>query len=1334
MGSIFGGKSSKVNKPSPESTLRVQTSVQGRPRAIGWGLGRLSGNMIWYGDFAAVEQQQSNSGGGKGGGGGCFAPEVIISGPPGGIPIGAIKAGDPVWCIDPETFERLEGEVQQVLVHDVADTNDQMIHIMHERASRPLHVTTNHYMWDDDYPACKREAGSYQAGDRLTHEVFGSVEVIDVIPQPQIEKTYNLVILPHHNFFADGILAHNGGGGGGGKGTGTYDYSVSTAIGICEGPVANVMSIFGNNAVDYLAPQIVSEAVPSGTTVTSGTSTYNSTTFLGNYAQQPWSRFTSAYGYPSPAYRGLAYISMMPLNLGTTNALPNFTFEVLFGINSDIPSFGPDANPADVIYDILTNANYGLPGFPAICIGDLTNLRTYCRSSGLLISPVVTDSKSANSMMQEILDGLGVEARWSGGVLDFIPYAETTTSNYGYTFTPVMTPVYALTDDDFIVGSSGSGSSNDGSPIVIHRKRAADLYNVTRVEYLDRSQSYNPAIAEQSDAASINFYGRQRIADVKQMHFFADSRAATTSAAIQLQRAQVSTTYTFALGQQYILLDPMDIVTLTHAAAGLDNQAVRITEIQEQTDRSLLITAEEVFGTVSAPRFGHQAAAGFQPNANSDPGSINTPYIFEAPWQITGAYEISVALSGQNTAIWGGANIYVSYDNLNYKFVGEAVGNARHGVLTAAIASIASGANGEAVTDTVNPLKVALTQSKTALVSGSAIDMESLNTACFVGGEVIAYRDAVLTGAAAYTLSPLKRGGYGSVISAHQAGDPFARLDGSIFTFGYDDTRVGSTLYIKFQSFNIYGGGAVPLDTLQPSIYTIKGPGVPHDVQNLNESTDPNIGVIIGWTPVIDKDLEGYEVRQGSQWDSATVLVTNLQSNSFKVGLIPTGTVTYAVKAINLLGHYSIHASYVQAVITSPPPTTITGSFDGPNYVLQWTAVQGSLATDHYEIRYGANWATGTQVGTVKGTRFSSQAGWVGQRHFYICAVDIAGNIGTTASATLTVIAPSRVVGISQEVIDNNVLLKWTASTGTLPIASYEVRKGAVYATADVIGHINGTFDVLFETDSGVYTYWLVAIDTAGNYGTEASISATVSQPPDYVLHSNIQSLLNGTVVNLAAEASSLIGPFNTDETWQGHFTSHSYNAPQDQVSAGYPYYLEPSATSASYEEVVDYSAVLGGTKITLTLTSQAITGSVTLQPTISIKKLSTDSWTDYPNVSSVYASNFQFVKVRYDLTGNDKSLVRITGLSIRLDVKTATDGGSMTANAGDVGGTFVPFNVTFVDVTSIVVTPKTTAARFAFYDFVDAPYPTGFKVYLENASGNRVTGPFSWQAQGQRL
>ena len=60
---LFGG--SKATQASvPDTKLRIQTAVAGKPIPIGCGQDRFAANLIWYGDF----QSQSQSVGGKGGG------------------------------------------------------------------------------------------------------------------------------------------------------------------------------------------------------------------------------------------------------------------------------------------------------------------------------------------------------------------------------------------------------------------------------------------------------------------------------------------------------------------------------------------------------------------------------------------------------------------------------------------------------------------------------------------------------------------------------------------------------------------------------------------------------------------------------------------------------------------------------------------------------------------------------------------------------------------------------------------------------------------------------------------------------------------------------------------------------------------------------------------------------------------------------------------------------------------------------------------------------------------------------------------------------------------
>jgi hypothetical protein len=53
----------------------------------------------------------------------------------------------------------------------------------------------------------------------------------------------------------------------------------------------------------------------------------------------------------------------------------------------------------------------------------------------------------------------------------------------------------------------------------------------------------------------------------------------------------------------------------------------------------------------------------------------------------------------------------------------------------------------------------------------------------------------------------------------------FTRLDGSIGRFYYQDSLIGQTIYLKFASMNIVGGGLQNLNSLPVYTYTVRGTG-----------------------------------------------------------------------------------------------------------------------------------------------------------------------------------------------------------------------------------------------------------------------------------------------------------------------------------------------------------------------------------------------------------------------------------------------------------------------------------------------------------------------------
>jgi hypothetical protein len=65
-----GGKSSTIATEEPRlGNLRVQTSMYGLAQPMVWGQTRVTGNLLWFGNFRAVATTTTSEQGGKGGGG-----------------------------------------------------------------------------------------------------------------------------------------------------------------------------------------------------------------------------------------------------------------------------------------------------------------------------------------------------------------------------------------------------------------------------------------------------------------------------------------------------------------------------------------------------------------------------------------------------------------------------------------------------------------------------------------------------------------------------------------------------------------------------------------------------------------------------------------------------------------------------------------------------------------------------------------------------------------------------------------------------------------------------------------------------------------------------------------------------------------------------------------------------------------------------------------------------------------------------------------------------------------------------------------------------------------
>lgn len=383
----------------------------------------------------------------------------------------------------------------------------------------------------------------------------------------------------------------SGAGGKGGKGLGSSggkksanaQYAVDVAFGICQGPVSLVGASHGSGG---------SNRIWANGGIAAGVAGVGLNFYTGGDGQAPDPVFVSAdTNHPVIGYSGTAYVTGTPLSLGASPALPNISFEVT-GIAAGTagPNFPDDARPDAIVADLLTNPRYGA-GFPPGNLdtaGALADWGTYCQAAQLAMSLLLDRQQPCARWLEEIAQLTVSAVVWSGNLLKIIPYGDAPLSANGASWTPNLTWQYALTDADFLPFSGAD------DPVQLTRADPAQATNWLSLEYMDSGNSYNPQVVPVFDQSAIDLYGLRTEPPI-QAHEFTNPVSAAVSAQLLLQRRlYLRNTVKFRLGWRYALLEPMDIVLVTDAALGLAAAPYRITEIDEDDDGALTVTAEEI--------------------------------------------------------------------------------------------------------------------------------------------------------------------------------------------------------------------------------------------------------------------------------------------------------------------------------------------------------------------------------------------------------------------------------------------------------------------------------------------------------------------------------------------------------------------------------------------------------------------------------------------------------------------------------------------------------------------------------------------------------------------
>lgn len=516
-------------------------------------------------------------------------------------------------------------------------------------------------------------------------------------------------------------------------------------------------------------------------------------------------------------------------------------------------------------------------------------------------------------------------------------------------------------------------------------------------------------------------------------------------------------------------------------------------------------------------------------------------------------------------------------------------------------------------------------------------------------------------------------------------------------------------------------------------------------------------------------DIDYFEVESIDDGDSTVPTpIAQVKGNTYSVPVKGSGTKNYRVRAVDIAGNVSpwsecnasIEPPYAplsfKAVIVDDHielswadphkgrPSSTRLPILSYDIVRQWTETRDDGMVQTFEEDYGTYDALALSVPAVP----------TGSHTFMVRARDTGGNTGTWAIADISVFNPGRVMFYNCSSVDNNVMLYWQEPKITsFPIQAYILYEVDEYGYYAEIGRTDSLFSAQIENKAGQYTYGVRAMDVAGNIGEMSVITMWVAQPPDFIMYHDYDSLFNGEKEHIVLSGDGyMFGPVIVDETWDENVLRVSELtgvAPDDvtwqtKVDNNYPNYMSPYLdVTASYTETIDVGVEVPSTKITITPTSIVLEGNPTMACKIEVSA-DGEFWREMAdNAFAVYATSFRYVRITLTWSGG---VYRIDNLNFKLDVKRINDAGRAHSSKDDNGegwismeetpmltGAWVPFNVFFTDIESL---PRPnvindTQGYTAFTVFEDTVYPTGFRVFVLDKDGNRVSADVDWSAFG---
>lgn len=839
----------------------------------------------------------------------------------------------------------------------------------------------------------------------------------------------------------------SGKGGGSRTTTITYTYTVAVILALCEGQISGIGKMWKDKSLYQY---------PNGD--------IGLTLFDGKADQKPWAYVAGKHPDKALAYPGLAYMAGV-IDLGDGGSMPSYNFEVKGKLLET--GDGIDVNPADYILYVLNKIGLG-----GIEIDGIENYRQYCNEADMLISTPSDklDAKAAREIINDIANITNAYIFWSNNRLKIVPRADRPVGKWK----PDKTIRYNLTPDDFIPQTGGVCVSYS-------RKDSSEIYNRISVEFLNRANVYEKEIVNYQDNDDIKDFGVRQASTTQAHYLYTKTRAVRLAEGLYRKNKYERVKYTFKLDWAFCRLEPGDLVMLNDPLMGIENQPAMIDSVTEEANGVLTLTAiSRAKGDYSAAEYDvHQSERPFVNYNVEAPDTV--PLIIQPPRALLGDVpEIWIAAKGAGD-MWGGCKVFVSDDNDSYTLAGQIENTARMGTLVSDVTADAT------------DIEV---DSTGTFISASEKSAQMGDTRCWVDGECIDYVTASLLSNGHWKLSGCLRGQDGTTAAPHRAGCDFVRLDEAILKIKSTKRRMGSTVYLKFPSFNIFYTGDQDLSQVKAHEVTLKTYYLPPKAPtNLTVSkVDWNATQLkLKWQEDPDPI---YDVIRYNIYLNGAKLAEDVKESFFTYTATSSGTYTFTITAIDYEGGESDKSDAAEVTV-QVEPADVSGfniellDTNRSIAALRWSA-NHEVDLSYYQVRTGDSWDDGKiVVDKTKALSAQYTLPSSGTYKFWIKAVNAEGYFSVNASYAYVdaSLEPNAVTNLSvrQSAKDRSKAVISFSPSGGVDIDAYTIKRGDSWATGTVVAKTKET-SVTIDIPSNDATTYMVQAKTIAGY--ESSVAS----------------------------------------------------------------------------------------------------------------------------------------------------------------------------------------------------------------------------------------------------